>query len=344
MTTNRKSSNKTTSKQLVESLIEEAVQTVINEQDGGDYGDSYGDYGGAGGGGGSSGSSSQLYNTFVRPFTDVAQTAMGGLKVLSAQAQTVVKGIILGLPTLVIPFLEYDYKEFRKEEKEKVDKIKEEYKEVLGRNWAALESNDAFGLAFLLNPTAALGANLALTAPEVALSILGSLTGGSIEAVNQLASSFHVNTGFHGPGSHGTNVDMMKEAANPKLSQAIQKLLKDPKVIAAINNNPIVKKTQQEVVGSMTDRVKRTMAVQDYAHLSQLLPGLAQKLNAQLVQQEQARRMSPQEDAAAKAQLVPQIKAQYRNFYIKKFGDEEKANPSASALYQNAIKQISALK
>src|SRR5512135_2707311 len=92
---------KTPDKKLIESLIEETVQKVLREQDY-DYGDlGVSDYGGGYGGGNGTGSSSQLYNTFVRPFSDVVQTAVGGLKILSAQAQTVVKGILFGLPTLI---------------------------------------------------------------------------------------------------------------------------------------------------------------------------------------------------------------------------------------------------
>ena len=67
-------------------ILREFIDTVINEE-----------------------GENPLWNTFIQPFIDVGTTAAYGIERLSAQVQTVVMGFILGLPTLFVPFLEYDY-------------------------------------------------------------------------------------------------------------------------------------------------------------------------------------------------------------------------------------------
>lgn len=341
-------------KLLMEEFIEETVKAALSEQDGGDYGDLGvygGDYGGYGGGGDTS-SSGQLYKTFIQPFVDVGKTLAYGIERLSAQTQTVVKGILAGLPTLFIPGLEYDYKQFRAEEAEKVNKIKERYKEVLGRNWEALQSNDAFGFAFLLEPSVVLGANLALKAPEIALSILDILSGG-YDRVREIARQFHVPVGFRGPGETGTNPSgegggkhhFSEQAINKKqLGQAIQNLLKDKNLAQRIDNNPVVKQGRQDAINLSVDRVKQFMAAKTYDELMKLAPNAVGKVTAAVAQNEKQGKMAPQEDANAKAVLVPQLKQQFKDFYIKKLNDEAKGDPTLKPFVQNAVKQIQALK
>jgi hypothetical protein len=137
------------------SLLQEFIETILEAEGGND-----------------------LYNTFIQPFVDVGITAAYGLEKLSAQVLTVVKGFFLGLPTLFVPFLEYDYEAFREEEAEKVENVKKKYEKTLQANLDAIVSNDAFGLAFLLAPATVMGAQLAVKAPMTALKVFDVLTGG----------------------------------------------------------------------------------------------------------------------------------------------------------------------
>ena len=180
--------------------LKEFIETVLDEEEGdggGDYGIG-GDYGVGGGGGGYGGGQDALYQTFLKPFVDVGKTAAYGVERLSANVQTVLKGILVGIPTLIIPFLEYDYKTFREEEKENVEKIKKKYEKVLQSNIEAITTNDAFGLAFLLYPGLTLGAQLALKTPEAAMHILEVLLGGS-EVLKSIALALKVNLGLQAP-------------------------------------------------------------------------------------------------------------------------------------------------
>jgi hypothetical protein len=93
------------------------------------------------------GGENPLWNTFIQPFVDVGTTAAYGIERLSAQVQTVTMGLIFGIPTLFVPFLEYDYESFREEEWERVEEIKKKYEKVFNANLSALQSNDAFGVS-----------------------------------------------------------------------------------------------------------------------------------------------------------------------------------------------------
>jgi hypothetical protein len=150
------------------------------------------------------GGENPLWNTFIQPFVDVGTTAAYGIERLSAQVQTVTMGLIFGIPTLFVPFLEYDYESFREEEWERVEEIKKKYEKVFNANLSALQSNDAFGVAFLLAPTKVLAAQLAVKAPYAAIKALDVLTGAAAPPLARLgkALSEPASIGFHDPGGH----------------------------------------------------------------------------------------------------------------------------------------------
>ena len=86
-----------------------------------------------------------LKSTFIDPFTDIVKTAAYGIEDVSARTQTLFKTIVKGLPTLFVPFLDYDYKSFREEEKANLEKIKSKYADVLDKyGWRDNEAWDEF--------------------------------------------------------------------------------------------------------------------------------------------------------------------------------------------------------
>lgn len=326
------------SNKLLREYIEAVVKDTLREDSESDYGFDVSQYGGGGGGGETGhGGGNDLYNTFIRPFTDVGQTIAYGVEKLSAQAATVVKGILYGLPTLFVPFLDYDYEKFREDEAEKVHGIEEKYKEVLGRNWEAITSNDAFGLAFVFEPGLFLGAKLLAKSPEIVLSILDDLTNG-YQAVKDAASQFHVALQGMQNGEH------LHEGVDPRLVQAVGNLLKDKKVQQMIDNNPVVKQGRADAMELMVDRVRKIMAAKDYNTLQQLLPQAVGKITQVVQANEKQGKLPPQQDAAVKANLLPQLKQKYKEFYIGKLNAEAGKDPNMKPYIQNALKQIQALK
>lgn len=299
-----------------------------------------------------------LYNTFIQSFVDVGITAGYGLEKLSAQVQTVVKGFLLGLPTLFVPFLEYDYEAFREEEKEKVDNVKKKYEKTLQANLDAITSNDAFGLAFLLAPATVLGAQLAVKAPEAALKVLDVLTGGSGVFKNiQQALSGPAGIGFHDPGGHtsgawasggggggyGDYSDGINEEAK---KPTIQSAFKDKKVLAAIQKSPIAQQMKRDAVGIIVGHVQRFLGLQDYDQMRKMAQGDVgfNQIGQKLAQMNQSGQVPAQDNQTITQAMVPELKKTYKDFWIKQMQQLAKKYPEASTELVNGIKQVENIK
>jgi len=304
----------------------------------------------------------ELYNTFIQPFLDVGITAAYGLEKLSAQVGTVIKGFFLGLPTLFVPFLEYDYKAFREEEKEKIEHIKKKYEKTLQANLDAITSNDAFGLAFLLAPATVMGAQLAVKVPVAGLRVLDILTGGTGVFKNFVQSlSVPASIGFHDPGGHergawaniwGGDTDWYdygiyeeKNLDQKKLSLALQKALKDKKILSAIQNSPIAKQMRQDAVSVIVQHIQRFMNLQDYNEMRKLAKddvGFAQ-ISQELAKLNQSGKVPVQDNPIITQAMVPELKKAYKEFWIKQMQQLIQKYPEANAELIQGIKQVQAL-
>lgn len=307
----------------------------------------------------------QLYQAFIQPFADVASTAAAGIEKLSAQTQTVVKGFLFGIPTLFVPFLEYDYETFREQEKAKVEVVRKKYEKVLQANLDAITSNDAFGVAFLLAPTTIMAAQLAVKAPEAALHVLEIFTGGSelLAGIRQALGGVS-NVGFHDPGGHavgawqgggGGGGDMgygdsggLYEATAPDKSAAtaeIQKVLKDKGFVTKIENSPIAKKMKTDGIKLITDHVARFMALNDYNEMRKMAKGDKGfgQIGQQLSQMNQAGQVPSQDNPTVTAAMVPEIKKAYKEFWIKQLQQLLRQFPDAKTEILLGIKQLSVL-
>lgn len=297
-----------------------------------------------------------LYNTFIQPFVDVGITAGYGLEKLSAQVQTVVKGFLLGLPTLIVPFLEYDYEAFREEEKEKVDSIKKKYEKTLQANLDAITSNDAFGLAFLLAPASVLGAQLAVKAPEAALKVLDVLTGGSGVFKNiQQALSGPSGIGFHDPGGHasgawasggGGGYGDYGDGINEDKEPSIKNAFKDKKVLDAIQKSPVAQQMKRDAVGIIVGHIQRFLGLQDYDQMRKMAQGDVgfNQIGQKLAQMNQSGQVPVQNNQIITQAMVPQLKQAYKDFWIKQMQQLAKKYPEASTEIVNGIKQVENIK
>jgi hypothetical protein len=299
-----------------------------------------------------------LYNTFIQPFVDVGITAAYGIEKLSTQVQTVVKGFLYGLPTLFVPFLEFDYESFREDEKKKVDDLKKKYGKTLQANLDAITSNDAFGLAFLLAPSTILAAQLAAKVPAAALKILGIFLGDSaIFGDVQKAISGVANVGFHDPGGHSAGAwatqgggyaddGWVTEAKEAGDSSEILKILKDKKVQAAFQKSPLARQMRQDGVNVIVDHVKRFMSAKSYDELRRLArndQGFAQ-IGQALKQLNQSGQVPPQDNPTVAQAMVPKLKETYRDFWVKKMQELASQYPEAQAELQGGIKTLLSMK
>jgi len=133
------------------------------------------------------GDKNQLLKTFIGPFLDVANTAIGKTKELSVRAKNLVKVSLAAIATTLIPQLQVNYKSWFDQEEKEVERIKSEYREVYAKTDEALRSNDAAFLAFMAYPGPVLGTKLALMTPAAAKETLSVMTGGVSDTVGSYA-------------------------------------------------------------------------------------------------------------------------------------------------------------
>lgn len=329
-------------------LVLEFIEVVLNEESG-----------------------NPLYNTFIQPFVDVGTTAAYGVERLSAQVQTVVMGFLFGLPTLFVPFLEYDYESFREEEFERVEQIKKKYEKVFKANLDALQSNDAFGVAFLLAPSQVLAAQLAVKAPYMAIKALDVLTGAAAPPLARLgrALSEPASIGFHDPGKHvqggwaggaggGGGYDMggdyggdgfyesknNQEPSKDTTAKLIG-LLKNKKILRQIQQSPVAKQMRQDGVEVIVSHVKRFLTAKDYNQLRKLatndegFSAISEKLRGL----NQTGEIPAQDNPTVTAAMVPELKKTYREFWVKQLQTLISQYPEAKQELLLGIKQVQTL-
>lgn len=308
--------------------------------------------------------SNPLWNTFIQPFVDVGTTAAYGIERLSAQVQTVVAGFILGLPTLFVPFLEYDYETFREEEWERVEEIKKKYEKVFKANLDALQSNDAFGVAFLLAPTKVLAGQLAVKAPYAAIKALDILTGAAAPPLARLGQSLSepASIGFHDPGGHslggwasggggggdyggGDGVYEGKRPDPKALSAKLQTILKDKRVQDQIKNSPVAKKMRQDGVNLIVGHIKKFMSAKDYNQMRQMAKGDVgfSQIGQKLSQLNQSGQVPARDNPTVTAAMVPELKKAYKEFWVKQLQNLIRQFPEANEELLQGIKQVQAL-
>ena len=175
-----------------ERLLREYVQSILLEDEAGGNTALFGGAGagfnaydasfshGVGGGAGawSGGSAQDLHDTFIGPFVDVFKTAVGKTKEITRKTRTLLWVGLQTVLTTLIPIYGYNYAEVFDKEKEDIEKIRGEYKDVYDRTEAALSGPDATLLAFMASPALTLGAFAAKATPEATKGLFSAVSGG----------------------------------------------------------------------------------------------------------------------------------------------------------------------
>ena len=165
-----------------EKLLREYVRVVLTEDE---YGGGYGDlmYAGAGMSpfGVSFGSGDDLSKIFIKPFTDVIDTALGKSKEITTKVLNLAHVALVGAITSIIPTLKSDYAAIFEKQHKEIDKIRKEFAPVYQLNWNALRDNDVLGVAFCYDPVALITAKFVSRSPRAACSLVSSLSGGRLD-------------------------------------------------------------------------------------------------------------------------------------------------------------------
>lgn len=102
------------------------------------------------------GSTRSLYDTFVKPVTDVGRVAKAELKKTAARGKALGKTAIEAAISTLIPILDADYDEIRAQAAEKIKSAEAEAGDAYDEVKRALSSSDAVMLALLYAPSATL--------------------------------------------------------------------------------------------------------------------------------------------------------------------------------------------
>ena len=325
-------------KQALEQLIESIVEEEFLREDYDSLGIGADEYGAGGGGGNGAASISALRQTFVDPFTDIVKSAAYGVEAITAKAKGLAAQLGGGLIALLTPFLKVEpmMNYFKEKTDEKMSQIHSKYADVIERNKEALQGNDVWGLAFLLNPSLALGEKLIEKSPGAALNILEVLSGGS-DVFKR------IRTGIYGSGGEGKS---LHEDANTDqaLKDKLKAVVKDPKFRAQFMTSPAVQQMQADGINMVVERVKELAGAKTLEDLGKLIPPeQLQVLESHLQQEAQKLQATPQDIEIAKQEMLKQAMAEIKKSHILLLNSFVQTNPSLQGLVSKAVQQIQSL-
>lgn len=333
------------SEHLLREYVRNSLLLKETESGGNPYISDYGGYGI------SYGSGQDLMDTFITPFTDIFKTALGKSKEITRKARTVIWVGLQTVLTTLIPIYGYDYAEVFDKEKEDINKIREQYKDVYERTNQALKSNDAALLAFMVSPANVLalgaGAAAAKATPKATKELLSVMSGGlSDELIDGIKSKAEKAGRWALGDSHGSGGRSGKKGNEPKdrfegqireedegekkPMLTLDKVLKDRKFLNKVFSSQkaqqmqaeateIYKGTLQEILSKAENLMKKTRTIEDVekAMKGKLKGDMQQKID-------EIKKLSPEEKKKAEEMLISGLKKATKEFYVKNLSDHVK--------------------
>jgi hypothetical protein len=350
-------------------LLREYVRAVLSEDDGG--GDSgmgtYGDlamWDAANSPWGVSfGSGNDLFNIFVKPFTDVFQTTAGKTKELTQKGMTLARVALEATVTTLVPVLTDSYNEIFAKEEERIDKIRGQYAEVYQSTWDAFKDEDFQFLMFMYSPAAYINAKVIKKSPKAALGLISVLTGGTIDSyLDKVKKAFGITDEPEGPhrakkeknisgmgggggmggydigwggdggghggdgGGHGAMEGVIREddQSNKGSKPTLEQVLSNPKLLAKISESPLAQKMQRQAQELIQAPLQQVYKQAQAVLRANSLQDLQQKLGKKLPGIEKLAGVEPQARQAAEQQVMKGVKGSMRLFYVKSLEKQAK--------------------
>lgn len=301
-------------------LLREYVREILSEDDG--YGDLYAVDAGMNPYGVSFGSGEELYNIFVKPFTDVVKTAAGKTKELSQKAQTVVKVAFEAAATSLIPVLRDSYSEIFAKEKEEIEQIRKEYSDIYQSNWDAFQDNDVMVAAFMYAPAFVITAKLANKSPKATLNLISVLSGGSLDPwISRVKDKYGMdvkskaNAPAHGQASDIPMEGVIREDADQL--PPIGDVLANKKVLARLDSSPKVKEMEQRGRSMVRNTLQKVVKQATGVLKAQSLQDLQAKTGTKLKGMDKLAQIPEQERRSAEQELLAGAKKGMKAFYVK---------------------------
>jgi hypothetical protein len=266
------------------------VRQLLTEDDGGGGGDGgYGGFGGdwgmMGGMGGMymMGSTQGLYDSFVKPFVEVIQTASGATKEVMRRVGTLTAVALEAVITTFVPVVRDSYDEIFENERRDIDALREKYKAVYASNMEMFSHADMNVLAFAIDPTKYLTGAFLRKAPKAAMKAMEIASGDSTSLkywFKRVAMLYDFTGGDRdwqkqeweynmqrrrfdgtmkgGRRSEGTDkkLVLVEEASDTSwkkdaLADLMAQMMNDPKVIDALENSQMFRSMHDDAIKIM---------------------------------------------------------------------------------------------
>lgn len=322
-------------------LLREYIREIIKEE-----------YDDGGWGGVEFGSQKDLYNVFVKPFTDVVHTAAAETKKISQRTQGLLKITIASIVTTLIPAYRSRYDKIFAQQESEIEKIKAQYKDVYDATYTAFKDKDVVISAFLYAPALFLTTKTALNMPKVTIDLMNVLAGGSLDS---FAEKIHNALKFgdekkpldrdSGPGMWES---VLKESpTNQKVSKALQQ----KKLRQVVNNSQKTQEIQSKMKTIINGTLKKTYeSAKELSNITSIEQ--VQKLTGKQIKGiEQLKQLNQQERKIAAGELAKATREIVKKYYVKSLTSTvkevmkagfEKDHPFVQA-YLKTISQINSL-
>ncbi len=327
-----------------EKLLREYVRQVLKEDDG--YGAVMGAAADMNPFGMSFGSDDELYKIFVKPFTDVVDTAVGKTKEISQKAQTVMKVAFEAVATSLIPVLKDSYGEIFAHEQKAMEKIKGEYEDVYKSNWDAFKDHDVMFLSFCCDPAKFITGQLVKKSPDIAIGMISALTGGTVDGyLDKVKEKFNLGntpprTGLssgekkHNPGhfaggggdvGFGMESVIREEGDDQQKADGVVAALTNPKLLEKLKQSPTVQKMSQQATGLVRGSLEQVYKQASGVMKANSLQNLQQATGAKIKGLDKLAEVPQQERQKAEATMLTGAKKGMKEFYVKNLEGQVKA-------------------
>lgn len=323
--------------------MREYIRVVLKEDDG--YGDIMSAAVGMNPFGVSFGSDDDLSKIFIKPFTDVVDTALGKTKEITTKALGLAHVALVGAITTVIPTLKSNYAKIFEKQHAEIDKIRKEFGPVYQSNWDALRDNDVLGVAFCYSPVAVLTAKLVSKSPAAAGSLISSLSGGRLDRwVDRVRMKFKYDapqTGlgadFKSPhsfgdesGGGGIGMESLRsrralrekggeeKGNDEKKKQKLIDLFTSDKLKQELEQSPVVKEMEQRARALVNDTLNAVYKQAQGVLKSNSFQDIQQKSGVRFEKVEAALAKIPQQERQkAEQAILAATKQSIKEFYQK---------------------------
>jgi hypothetical protein len=326
-------------------------EMILSEDDMGGigYGDNLGPYGIDVTGG----NYGALYNVFLKPFTDVVQTAVGKGKEVSTQAQTLAHVAGKTILTSLVPVIGENYKEIWKKNDEQIDKLRAQYKDIYDATFTAFKDNDILSAAFGYAPELMMTAATIRKAPEPALHLLNVLAGGKldgwIEKVKKFMKFGDEKKPLDRDSGPGFAEGVIREDKDGK-KKDIGQLLTQKKVKQAVASNPVVQRMKKDAQAAVREPLEQIYDVAKRVHSANSITALEGILKKKLGA-DKLNKLKGAEKTSIEKTLIDGAKKSTKDFFVKGINGLIKNAISAGvpenhpyiADHKNAVQKISVL-